>query len=143
MDVGGNMAEQHTIVGPARGEPLPVGRVGVRLRLPLSGAPSLRWSRDLSARLTAEVTGHPNVGHLALNEVVQGHEIVLEGVESGEAERLAAAVERAVDGDQSSLRGRTGRLHSAEAPRRGGRDRAHGRRTSAARGQRQSRKVRK
>ena len=90
------MAEQHTIVGPARGEPLPVGRVGVRLRLPLSGAPSLRWSRDLSARLTAELTGHPNVGHLALNEVVQGHEIVLEGVESGEAERLAAAVERAV-----------------------------------------------
>src|SRR6478609_1635988 len=90
------MAEQHTIVGPARGEPLPVGRVGVRLRLPLSGAPSLRWSRDLSARLTAEFTGHPNVGHLALNEVVQGHEIVLEGVESGEAERLAAAVERAV-----------------------------------------------
>jgi len=90
------MAEQHTIVGPARGEPLPVGRVGVRLRLPLSGAPSLRWSRDLSARLTAEFTGHPNVGHLALNDVVQGHEIVLEGVESGEAERLAAAVERAV-----------------------------------------------
>ena len=90
------MAEQHTIVGPARGEPLPVGRVGVRLRLPLSGAPSLRWARDLSARLTAEFTGHPNVGHLALNEVVQGHEIVLEGVESGETERLAAAVERAV-----------------------------------------------
>jgi hypothetical protein len=47
--------------------------------------------------LTVEVTGHPNVGHLALNEVVQGHEIVLEGVESGEAERLAAAVERAVE----------------------------------------------
>ena len=91
------MAELHTIVGPARGEPLPVGRVGVRLRLPLSGAPSLRWSRDLSARLTAELTGHPNVGHLALNEVVQGHEIVLEGVESGEAERLAEAVERAVE----------------------------------------------
>ena len=90
------MAELHTIVGPARGEPLPVGRVGVRLRLPLSGAPSLRWSRDLSARLTVEFTGHPNVGHLALNEVVQGHEIVLEGVESGEAERLAAVVERAV-----------------------------------------------
>ena len=42
-------------------------------------------------------TGHPNVGHLGLNEVVQGHEIVLEGVESGEAERLAEAVERAVE----------------------------------------------
>ena len=91
------MAEQHTIVGPARGEPLPVGQVGVRLRLPLSGAPSPRWSRDLGARLTVEFTGRPNVGHLGLNEVVQGHEIVLEGVESGEAETLAEAVERAVE----------------------------------------------
>ena len=91
------MAEEHTIVGPARGEPLPVGQVGVRLRIPLSGAPSRRWSRDLSARLTAEFTGHPNVGHLVLNDVVQGHEIALDGVEAGEADALADAVERAVE----------------------------------------------
>jgi hypothetical protein len=91
------MAEEHTIAGPAKGEPLPMGRVGVRLRIPLSGGPSRRWSRDLSARLTAEFTGHPSVGHLVLNEVVQGHEIVLDGVESGEADALAGAVERAVD----------------------------------------------
>src|SRR4051794_33233967 len=91
------MAEEHTIVGTAKGEPLPMGRVGVRLRIPLSGGPSRRWSRDLSARLTAELTGHPNVGHLGLNDVVQGHEIVLDGVESGEAVALAGAVERAVD----------------------------------------------
>jgi hypothetical protein len=91
------MAEEHTIVGPASGEPLAVGRVGVRLRIPLSGAPTGRWSRDLSARLTAEFTGHPNVGHLVLNDVVQGHEIVLDGVEAGEAEVLADAVERAVE----------------------------------------------
>jgi hypothetical protein len=91
------MAEEHTIVGPARGEPLPVGRVGVRLRIPLSGAPSHRWSRDLSARLTAEFTGHPEVGHLVLNDVVHGHEIVLDGVESGEADALAEAIERAVE----------------------------------------------
>jgi hypothetical protein len=91
------MAEEHTIVGPARGEPLPVGHVGVRLRIPLSSAPSRRWSRDLSARLTAEFIGHPNVGHLVLNDVVQGHEIVLEGVESGEADALADVVERAVE----------------------------------------------
>jgi hypothetical protein len=91
------MAEEHTIVGPARGEPLPVGHVGVRLRIPLSGAPSRRWSRDLSARLTAEFTGHPNVGHLVLNDVVQGHEIALDGVEAGEADALADAVERAVE----------------------------------------------
>ena len=91
------MAEEHTIVGPARGEPLPVGQVGVRLRIPLSGAPGRRWSRDLSARLTTEFTGHANVGHLVLNDVVQGHEIVLDGVEAGEADALADAVERAVD----------------------------------------------
>ena len=91
------MAEKHTIVGSAKGAPLPMGRVGVQLRIPLSGEPSRRWSRDLSARLSAEFTGHANVGHLALNDVIHGHEIVLEGVESGEAEALAGAVERAVD----------------------------------------------
>src|SRR3954454_15502489 len=91
------MAEEHTIVGPASGEPLPVGHVGVRLRIPLSGAPSPRWSGDLKARLTAEFTGHRNVGHLVLNDVVQGHEIVLSGVEAGEAEALADVVQRAVE----------------------------------------------
>jgi hypothetical protein len=91
------MAEEHSIIGPARGESLPVGHVGVRLRIPLSGAPSGRWSRDLSARLTAEFTGHANVGHLVLNDVVQGHEIVLAGVEGQEADGLAKAVERAVE----------------------------------------------
>jgi hypothetical protein len=91
------MSEEHSIVGSAKGEPLPAGRVGVRLRIPLSGSPSRRWSRDLSARLTAELTGHAAVGHLRLNEVVQGQEIVLEGVESGEAPNIAGAVERAID----------------------------------------------
>jgi len=91
------MAENHTIVGPATGEPLPVGKVGVRVRIPLSSAPSRRWSHDLSARLTVEFTGHANVGHLVLNDVVHGREIVLDGVEAGEAEALADAVQRAVD----------------------------------------------
>lgn len=91
------MSEEHSIVGSATGEPLPAGRIGVRLRIPLSGSPSQRWSRDLSARLTVELTGHAAVGHLRLNEVVHGHEIVLDGVESGEAPNIAGAVERAVD----------------------------------------------
>jgi hypothetical protein len=91
------MSEEYSIVGSAEGEPLPAGRVGVRLRIPLSGSPSQRWSRDFSARLTAELAGHAAVGHLRLNEVVQGQEIVLEGVESGEAPNIAGAVERAVD----------------------------------------------
>ena len=44
-----------------------------------------------------ELTGHAAIGHVRLNELVQGHEIVLEGVESDEAPNLANAVERAVD----------------------------------------------
>jgi hypothetical protein len=91
------MSEEHHIVGLARGEPLPVGQVGVRMRFPLSGSPSPRWSRDLSSRLVLELTGHAAVGHLRLNEIVQGQELVLEGVESGEASSIAGAVERAVD----------------------------------------------
>lgn len=91
------MSEEHKIVGLARGEPLPAGRVGVCLRFPLSGSPSARWSRDLSARLCLELTGRAAVGHLRLNQVVQGHEIVLEGVESDGAANIAGAVERAVD----------------------------------------------
>ena len=91
------MSEEHHIIGLARGEPLPAGRVGVRLRFPLSGSPSPSWSRNLSARLTLELTGHAAVGHLRLNEIVQGQEIVLVGVESGEASNIAGAVERAVD----------------------------------------------
>lgn len=91
------MSEQHRIVGLASGEPLPAGRVGVRLRLPLSGNPSPRWSRNLSARLALELTGRPAVGHLRLNNVVHDAEIVLEGVEPEEAPNIADALERAVD----------------------------------------------
>lgn len=91
------MSEEHQIVGLACGEPLPEGRVGVCLRFPLSGAPSARWSRDLTARLGVELTGRAAVGHLRLNQLVQGREIVLEGVESDEASHIAGAVERAVD----------------------------------------------
>ena len=91
------MSEHHHIVEMARGEPLPLGRVGVRVRFGLSGSPSPRWSRDLRARLAQELAGHAAVGHLQLNDIVQGQEIVLEGVESDEASTLAGAVERAVD----------------------------------------------
>jgi hypothetical protein len=91
------MFEEHRIVGEPSGEPLPVGRVGVRLRVPLSGSPSPRWSRDLSARLSNELTGHAAVGHLRLNDIVQGDHIVLEGVEAREAPNLADALRRAVD----------------------------------------------
>src|SRR3954452_24922664 len=89
------MSEHHRIVDEARGEPLG-DRVGVRVRIRLSGCPSQRWSRDLSARLTNELVGHPAVGHLRLNHIVQGDHIVLEGVEDREAPLLSKALARAV-----------------------------------------------
>jgi hypothetical protein len=91
------MSEYHRIVGPPHGEPLPEGRVGVRVRVPLSGCPSSRWSHDLRARLTNELVGHPAVGHLQLNDLVQGDRIVLEGVEEREAPLLSDALRRAID----------------------------------------------
>src|SRR3954451_4929716 len=90
------MTEHHRIVGSATGEPLPDGRVGVLVRIPLSGCPSPRWSRDLSARLANELVGHAAVGHLRLNHIVQGDHIVLEGVEEREAPLLSDALARAV-----------------------------------------------
>jgi hypothetical protein len=91
------MLERHSMLGAARGEPLPVGRVGARLRVALSGCPSPRWSFDLSARLTNELTGEPAIGHLCVNNIVQGNQIVLEGVEEPEAPNLARALRRAVE----------------------------------------------
>jgi hypothetical protein len=91
------MSEHHRIAGEARGEPLPAGRVGIRVRIPLSGCPSRRWSRDLSARLTNELVGHDAVGHLRLNDIVHGDQLVMEGVEAREAPALAEALRRAVD----------------------------------------------
>ena len=46
-----------------------------------------------------ELVGHAAVGHLRINvnEIVQGDEIVLEGVEQREASALGEAVEQAVD----------------------------------------------
>jgi hypothetical protein len=101
-----NMAERHTIVSEARGEPLPSGQVGARLYVPLSGSPSGRWSRVLSARLTTELTGQSAVGHLRLNDIVQGDHIVLDGVEEREASNLADALERAVDATNNACEDR-------------------------------------
>jgi hypothetical protein len=97
------MSEDHEIVGESHGEPLPAGRVGVRVRLKLSGCPSGRWSSALSANLYREFLGHAAVGHLRLDEIVQGDEIVLEGVEESEAQTLAGTLRRAVDATNEAL----------------------------------------
>ena len=88
--------EQHAIVGPARGEPRPAGAVGARIRVPLSGTPSPRWSAALRSHLTGALMGHAHVGHLRLNSLVQGATVVIEGVELEEAELLGPALVRAV-----------------------------------------------
>src|SRR3712207_4520296 len=87
-----HMAEIHRVAGPPRGEPLPAGRVGARVRIPLTGTPSPRWSRVLTARLGTSLVGHPAVGHLELEGIVQGADIVLEGVEAAEANRIGPAL---------------------------------------------------
>jgi len=96
-DGSGETSEQHRIVGEAHAEPLPEGRVGVRVRIALSGYPSRRWSLDLSARLVNELVGHHSVGHLRVNDLVRGNELVLEGVEEPEAPLLSGALARALD----------------------------------------------
>jgi hypothetical protein len=90
------MNETHAITGPARGECLPPDRVGARVRLPLECAPTPRWSDALAARLATALTGHAAIGHLRLNHLVQGSEIVLEGVESAEAEALGPVLRYAI-----------------------------------------------
>lgn len=84
-------------------ESLPTGSVGVRVRVRLSGRPSRRWSRGVRARLASELVGYASVDHLHLNEIVQGDEIVLEGVEEWEAPTLPAALQRAIDATNRAL----------------------------------------
>ena len=94
------MTENYRIISEARGEPRGAGHVGVCVRVQLSGFPSHRWSRNLGGRLTNELAGHAAVGHLRMNidELVQGDQIVLDGVEAHEAPALGDALRRAVDG---------------------------------------------
>lgn len=93
------MSEDYRIIGPPRGEPRSLGDVGVCVRVQLSGHPSRRWSRDLGAQLTRELVGHPGVAHLCVNvyDLVQGDEIVLDGVEDRDTTTLADSLRRAVD----------------------------------------------
>lgn len=91
------MGEHHHITAAASGEPLAEGRVGARVRVPLSGVPSSAWSRLMTGHLTASLVGHGPVGHLQCSGIVRGAEIVLEGVEDAEAERLGEALREAVD----------------------------------------------
>jgi endogenous inhibitor of DNA gyrase (YacG/DUF329 family) len=93
------MSEDYRIISQPRAEPRPAGSVGVCVRFQLSGCPSREWSGDLGARLATELVGHASVGHLRIDvkDIVQGDQIVLEGVEASAAPTLAHALRRAVD----------------------------------------------
>ncbi len=51
----------------------------------------------MSSRLAASLTGHAAVGHLRLDHVVQGSDIVLEGVEPAEAEQLGPVLRASIE----------------------------------------------
>jgi hypothetical protein len=53
--------------------------------------------------LYREFVGHAAVGHLRLDEIVQGDQIVLDGVEASEAPTLAGSLRRAVDATNRAL----------------------------------------
>jgi len=91
------MSETHEIIGPARGLPLAEGRSGASVRVPLDSPPTPRWSSAFGARLSSELVGHPAVGDLRLDRVVQGAELVLDGVELREASLLGPALRTAID----------------------------------------------
>jgi hypothetical protein len=97
------MPEHHEIIGPARGEPLPRPRVGACILVPLDSPPSTRWSEVIGSHLANSLTGHPAVGHMRLNHLVQGSVIVLEGVEEAEAEVLGPALREAIDAANQAL----------------------------------------
>jgi hypothetical protein len=91
------MGERHELTGRVHGEPLEEGRVGARVRVPLTGTPSPRWSQALISHLSGDLTGHAHVGHLRLGEIVQGRDLVLDGVEDPEAPELGRCLRGAVD----------------------------------------------
>jgi hypothetical protein len=78
------------------GVPLPAGAVGASIRIALDSPPSPRWSQAFSARLTRALLGGPSVAHLSLDRAVQGADIVLDGIENRQAERLGDALRVAI-----------------------------------------------
>lgn len=96
------MGEHHEMTGRVTGTPLTAGRHGASVRITLDSPPSPRWSRALAARLTTELVGCPSVAHLRLDGVVQGADLVLDGVEPPQAERLGRAVRAAIEAANGS-----------------------------------------
>jgi hypothetical protein len=91
------MSESHQLDGEVHAEPLPSGRVGARVIVPLTGTPSAQWSRAFTAHLVQDLTGHRAVGHLHVSDIVQGRTLVLEGVEAQEAAALGPCLRHAID----------------------------------------------
>jgi hypothetical protein len=90
------MREHHETTGAICAAPLPAGETGASVRVQLDSPPSPRWSEAFSARLMRELVGCPSVAHLRLDHAVQGADVVLDGVEPEQADRLGAAVQVAM-----------------------------------------------
>ncbi|MDP9400518.1 MAG: hypothetical protein M3P39_06155 [Actinomycetota bacterium] len=91
------MPEHHDICGPPRGEPLRRGRRGIRVRVPLTGAPTCHWARCLSAQLALRLTGERSGRDLTLAELVRGSDVVLDGVhDEAESRQLGSVLRDAV-----------------------------------------------
>jgi hypothetical protein len=88
----GRMADHHDSTGTITATPLGRGDTGASVRVQLDSPPSPRWSEIFAARLTRELVGCPAMAHLRLDRAVQGSDVVLDGVEPEQAERLAEAV---------------------------------------------------
>jgi hypothetical protein len=110
------MAETHQMLGEILGEPLAAGHVGARVRVPLTGVPTPRWTRVFGAHLMQDLVGHRNVGHLHLNDLVQGRDLVLEGVEEKEAAALGPCLRHAIDAANRACAGEPARQEPNMTP---------------------------
>src|SRR3954454_17271719 len=97
------MSETYRMSAEPTGEPLPPGRVGVCVRIGLSGFPSERWSRALTSHLVNQLTRHPGGGHLRLKNTVRADQIAVEGVEARRATPLGACLRRATDATNDTM----------------------------------------
>ncbi len=95
------MSENHCLI-EVHDETLPNGLMCLRGRL--SGEPSRRWIRGVTAQLSIALVGHPGIGRLTLNDrIVEGDEFVLQAVEKSEVPELRDALEQAVAGTNDAI----------------------------------------
>jgi hypothetical protein len=89
--------EEHRFIAAPRGEPMSDARAGARVRIALDSPPGPRWSDAFASHLTRELMGMPGVARLSLDHAVQGDDVVLEGVELEEGQRIGPALKASLE----------------------------------------------